>query len=181
MGRSSTQSRSCGTRIDTTSVLQVFPVEILLVDPVDRIPDPGAHADLVYLDPPFNSNANYNVLFAERDGTQAAAQCFPERDLKIYASRVSCSSCGTESPSNGTRRLFRAADFAQSFLGGCPKRNAANWSAPRMLYARCVGASLPCFRNSVSKSTSACLRNCSSGDLIVVLIEVTDASTVSSA
>ena len=30
--------------------------------------------DLVYLDPPFNSNANYNVLLAERDGTQAAAQ-----------------------------------------------------------------------------------------------------------
>ena len=30
--------------------------------------------DLVYLDPPFNSNADYNVLFAERDGTQAAAQ-----------------------------------------------------------------------------------------------------------
>ena len=30
--------------------------------------------DLVYLDPPFNSNASYNVLFAERDGSQAAAQ-----------------------------------------------------------------------------------------------------------
>lgn len=30
-------------------------------------------ADLVYLDPPFNSNANYNVLFAEH-GTKAAAQ-----------------------------------------------------------------------------------------------------------
>jgi hypothetical protein len=30
--------------------------------------------DLVYLDPPFNSSASYNVLFAERDGTQAAAQ-----------------------------------------------------------------------------------------------------------
>ena len=30
--------------------------------------------DLVYLDPPFNSNTNYNVLFAERDGPQAAAQ-----------------------------------------------------------------------------------------------------------
>ena len=28
--------------------------------------------DLVYLDPPFNSNANYNVLFAEHDGTKAA-------------------------------------------------------------------------------------------------------------
>ncbi len=30
--------------------------------------------DLIYLDPPFNSNSNYNVLFAERDGTRAAAQ-----------------------------------------------------------------------------------------------------------
>jgi DNA modification methylase len=33
-----------------------------------------ASVDLVYLDPPFNSNASYNVLFAERDGTQAASQ-----------------------------------------------------------------------------------------------------------
>ena len=30
--------------------------------------------DLVYLDPPFNSNATYNVLFAERNGSRAAAQ-----------------------------------------------------------------------------------------------------------
>jgi DNA modification methylase len=33
-----------------------------------------ASVDLVYLDPPFNSNANYNVLFAEKYGVQAAAQ-----------------------------------------------------------------------------------------------------------
>ena len=30
--------------------------------------------DLIYLDPPFNSNATYNVLFGEKNGTQAAAQ-----------------------------------------------------------------------------------------------------------
>jgi DNA modification methylase len=30
--------------------------------------------DLVYLDPPFNSNANYNILFEEKDGTKAASQ-----------------------------------------------------------------------------------------------------------
>ncbi len=30
--------------------------------------------DLVYLDPPFNSQATYNVLFAEQNGSQAAAQ-----------------------------------------------------------------------------------------------------------
>ncbi|MBK6767824.1 MAG: restriction endonuclease [Ardenticatenales bacterium] len=30
--------------------------------------------DLVYLDPPFNSNANYNVLFGGKGGSQSAAQ-----------------------------------------------------------------------------------------------------------
>ena len=30
--------------------------------------------DLVYLDPPFKSNSDYNVLFAEQDGSRAAAQ-----------------------------------------------------------------------------------------------------------
>lgn len=30
--------------------------------------------DLVYLDPPFNSNADYNVLFTEQDGTRSASQ-----------------------------------------------------------------------------------------------------------
>jgi len=30
--------------------------------------------DLVYLDPPFNSNADYNVLFAEKSGEKAQAQ-----------------------------------------------------------------------------------------------------------
>ena len=31
-------------------------------------------ADLIYLDPPFNSNQTYNVLFQERDGSQSASQ-----------------------------------------------------------------------------------------------------------
>src|SRR5664279_2022734 len=35
---------------------------------------PNESVDLVYLDPPFNSNATYNVLFAEQNGTQAASQ-----------------------------------------------------------------------------------------------------------
>lgn len=30
--------------------------------------------ELIYLDPPFNSNATYNVLFGSKDGTDAAAQ-----------------------------------------------------------------------------------------------------------
>lgn len=30
--------------------------------------------DLVYLDPPFKSNQNYNVLFAEQNGSRSFAQ-----------------------------------------------------------------------------------------------------------
>jgi len=30
--------------------------------------------DLIYLDPPFNSKATYNMLFEEHDGTKSAAQ-----------------------------------------------------------------------------------------------------------
>jgi DNA modification methylase len=35
---------------------------------------PDECVDLVYLDPPFNSNADYNVLFEEHSGEQAASQ-----------------------------------------------------------------------------------------------------------
>ena len=47
--------------------------------------------DLVYLDPPFNSNANYNVLFAEKDGSKAArmaptvtSSCCPLRTVAVF-------------------------------------------------------------------------------------------------
>ena len=35
---------------------------------------PAASVDLVYLDPPFNSNASYNVLFREKTGEESPAQ-----------------------------------------------------------------------------------------------------------
>ena len=35
---------------------------------------PDQSIDLVYLDPPFNSHQDFNVLFAEQDGSRAAAQ-----------------------------------------------------------------------------------------------------------
>ena len=35
---------------------------------------PPECVDLVYLDPPFNSNRNYNVLFRESRGTESEAQ-----------------------------------------------------------------------------------------------------------
>src|SRR5690554_5267110 len=38
----------------------------------EHIPDESV--DLIYLDPPFNSNASYNVLFEEKSGDKSAAQ-----------------------------------------------------------------------------------------------------------
>ena len=44
---------------DNLTVLRDFPAECV---------------DLIYLDPPFNSNRNYNVLFRESKGTESEAQ-----------------------------------------------------------------------------------------------------------
>jgi len=44
---------------DNLSVLRGFPAECV---------------DLIYLDPPFNSNASYNVLFRGPSGNESAAQ-----------------------------------------------------------------------------------------------------------
>ena len=39
-----------------------------------------ASVDLIYLDPPFNSQATYNVLFKEKSGEESAAQIIAFED-----------------------------------------------------------------------------------------------------
>jgi site-specific DNA-methyltransferase (adenine-specific) len=41
---------------------------------------PSASVDLIYLDPPFNSRQDYNVLFAEKDGSRSASQITAFKD-----------------------------------------------------------------------------------------------------
>ena len=41
----------------------------------EHVPDESV--DLIYLDPPFNSNATYNVLFREASGEGSAARYTP--------------------------------------------------------------------------------------------------------
>jgi len=61
--------------------------------------------DLIYLDPPFKSNQNYNVLFKEKDGTQAASQIrafedtwtWDQEDEAVFAARVHCGSYSVSS------------------------------------------------------------------------------------
>ena len=42
--------------------------------PILREHIPDGSVDLIYLDPPFNSKATYNVLFSEQNGTDSAAR-----------------------------------------------------------------------------------------------------------
>ena len=43
---------------------------------------PDASVDLIYLDPPFNSSATYNVLFKEKSGEESAAQITAFEDIR---------------------------------------------------------------------------------------------------
>src|SRR5437773_4730440 len=51
----------------------------------DRREFPDASVDLVYLDPPFNSNADYNVLFREPSGQVSKAQFHAFTDTWSWA------------------------------------------------------------------------------------------------
>src|SRR5438552_11655402 len=68
----------------------------------DRKEFPDASVDLVYLDPPFNSNADYNVLFREPSGQVSQAQFHAFTDTWSWAD---------------------AADTYHQFIDNCP--NAA--------------------------------------------------------
>jgi DNA modification methylase len=91
--------------------------------------------DLVYLDPPFNSNANYNVLFAEKDGSKAASQIqaftdtwtWSQDDEAVFAEIVTAGG--------------RVADCLQAFrtfLGPCDMLAYLVMMAPRLVELRRV-------------------------------------------
>jgi DNA modification methylase len=91
--------------------------------------------DLVYLDPPFNSNTNYNVLFAEKDGSQAASQIQAFSDTWTW---------NQESESVFEEIVMagdRVADCLQAFrtfLGECDMLAYLVMMAPRLVELRRV-------------------------------------------
>jgi len=48
---------------------------------------PDASVDLIYLDPPFNSNRDYNVIFRDESGNPTDAQLLAALELNRYARR----------------------------------------------------------------------------------------------
>lgn len=71
--------------------------------------------DLVYLDPPFNSAANYNVLFRESSGEQSAAQIMAFEDTWhwTHESEAAYQELVTDAP----ERLARLIEAMRQMLG----------------------------------------------------------------
>ena len=74
-----------------------------------------ASVDLIYLDPPFNSNANYNVLFQEKGGQQSAAQITAFEDTWHWS--LDSESAYQDVVTNATGKLPDLLQAMRSFLG----------------------------------------------------------------
>ena len=74
-----------------------------------------ASVDLIYLDPPFNSNANYNVLFQEKTGQQSAAQITAFEDTWHW--NIDSESAYRDVVTNAPGKLPALLQAMRSFLG----------------------------------------------------------------
>ncbi len=71
--------------------------------------------DLVYLDPPFNSNATYNVLFKEKSGEESAAQIMAFEDTWQWG--LESEGVYKEIVTSGPRKLADLMQALLAFLG----------------------------------------------------------------
>ena len=79
----------------------------------EHIPDESV--DLIYLDPPFNSNATYNVLFKERSGEDSAAQITAFDDTWHWT--IDSERAYREVVTDGPDKLGRLLQAMREFLG----------------------------------------------------------------
>jgi site-specific DNA-methyltransferase (adenine-specific) len=91
--------------------------------------------DLVYLDPPFNSNQDYNVLFAEHDGARSAAQIKAFEDSWRWDQGAAAA---YEEVVESGGRVAEAMRAFRSFLGDSDMMAYLAMMAPRLSELRRV-------------------------------------------
>lgn len=97
----------------------------------DRTVFPDASIDLVYLDPPFNSNADYNVLFKEETGKASQAQFHAFTDTWNWADAAETyNEFVNTCPNVQVVELMRAL---HSFLKNSPMMAYLAMMAPRIV------------------------------------------------
>jgi site-specific DNA-methyltransferase (adenine-specific) len=85
--------------------------------------------DLVYLDPPFKSNQNYNVLFKEQDGAKAASQIrafedtwsWDAEDEKVYAEILQTIGGKVGDAMEAFRKFIGPCDMLSYLVMMCPR------------------------------------------------------------
>ena len=95
----------------------------------DSVPDESV--DLVYLDPPFNSNATYNVLFRENDSSESAAQIQAFDDTWHW--NIDSERAYREVVQGGPKKLADLLQAMRSFLGQNDMMAYLTMMAPRMV------------------------------------------------
>ena len=92
--------------------------------------------DLIYLDPPFKSNQNYNVLFAEHNGTRSSAQ------IKAFEDTWEWNQAAAEAYLNvveyGPPKVSQALQSFRNFLADSDMTAYLCMMAPRLVELRRV-------------------------------------------
>jgi DNA modification methylase len=92
--------------------------------------------DLVYLDPPFKSNEDYNVLFAERNGTRSTAQIKAFEDTWRWDEEAARTY--QETVETGPENVSRVMQAFRTFLGENDMLAYLSMMAPRLVELRRV-------------------------------------------
>jgi DNA modification methylase len=90
--------------------------------------------DLVYLDPPFNSNQDYNVLFKERTGKASAAQVEAFKDTWEWAEAAPM----YQELMQAGGKVAEVLNAFRSYMGGCDMLAYLTMMAPRLVELRRV-------------------------------------------
>jgi DNA modification methylase len=96
---------------------------------------PANSVDLIYLDPPFNSRQDYNVLFAEKDGARSASQITAFKDTWEWNEEAARS---YEEVVESGGRVAEAMRAFRTLLGGSDMLAYLAMMAPRLVELRRV-------------------------------------------
>jgi site-specific DNA-methyltransferase (adenine-specific) len=92
--------------------------------------------DLVYLDPPFNSNADYNVLFAEKSTERSHAQIKAFEDTWEWDTEAAASFA--DAVQNGGEHVAKCMSAFRTLLGASDMLAYLSMMAPRLVELRRV-------------------------------------------
>ena len=112
----------------------------------EHIPDESV--DLIYLDPPFNSNATYNVLFKERSGEDSAAQITAFDDTWHWT--IDSERAYQEVVTDGPDKLGKLLQAMREFLGQNDMMAYLTMMAQRLAELHCGCSNRPAASTSTA-------------------------------